>query len=184
MGILPTPDLSHLHALDEIEVMMVCLGNICRSPMAAAVLATRAREIDRKRIIVTSSGTSSWHTGQGPNPPSKRVWERAGYSYDHSASQISAERIQNSDLVLVMDSSNHSDVLAIADPKNHSKIFYLREFDFVQNDLQNDLKNELEVPDPYGLGDDAFERVLEMVERSVDGLLNALGVAAPSDTSR
>jgi protein-tyrosine phosphatase len=180
MGILPTPDLSHLHALDEIEVMMVCLGNICRSPMAAAVLATRAREIDRKRIIVTSSGTSSWHIGQGPNPPSKRVWERAGYSYDHSASQISVARIENSDLVLVMDSSNHSEVLEIADPKDHSKIFYLRQFDFVQNDS----KNELEVPDPYGLGDDAFERVLEMVERSVDGLLNALGVAAPSDTSR
>ena len=155
---------------------MVCLGNICRSPMAAAVLATRAREIDSKEIVVTSSGTSSWHVGQGPNPPSKRVWERAGYSYSHIASQTSPERIERADLVLVMDSDNHANVLAIADPKYHSKVFYLRDFD-----ISDDHR---EVPDPYGLDDDAFEQVLGMVERSIDGLLTALGVVDPSDTSR
>ena len=155
---------------------MVCLGNICRSPMAAAVLATRAREIDTKEIVVTSSGTSSWHVGQGPNPPSKRVWERAGYSYEHIASQTSPERIERADLVLVMDSNNHANVLAIADPAHHSKIFYLRDFD-----ISDDHR---EVPDPYGLSDDAFEQVLGMVERSIDGLLTALGVADPSGTSR
>lgn len=155
---------------------MVCLGNICRSPMAAAVLATRAREIDSKEIVVTSSGTSSWHVGQGPNPPSKRVWERAGYSYSHIASQTSPERIERADLVLVMDSDNHANVLAIADPAHHSKIFYLRDFD-----ISDDHR---EVPDPYGLADDAFEQVLGMVERSIDGLLTALGVVDPSGTSR
>lgn len=155
---------------------MVCLGNICRSPMAAAVLATRVRGIEGKEILVTSSGTSSWHVGDGPNPPSRRVWERAGYRYDHVASQTTPDRIERADLVLVMDSSNHSNVLALAGSVQQSKVFYLRAFD-----LHDD---ELEVPDPYGFGDDAFERVLEMVERSVDGLLIALGVASPSDTSR
>lgn len=144
--------------------------------MAAAVLATKAREIELPRIIVSSSGTSSWHVGQGANPPSVRVWERAGYRHSHVASQVDHGRIEESDLILVMDSSNHSDLLALAEPSAHSKIFYLRQFD-----LGSD---ELEVPDPYGMGDDAFERVLEMVERSVDGLLTALGVADPSDTSR
>ena len=156
--------------------MMVCLGNICRSPMAAAVLATRVRDLQGKRIEVTSSGTSSWHVGQGPNPPSKRVWERAGYSHEHIASQITPDRIERSDLILVMDSSNHSHVLEIAKPDDQKKVFFLRDFDPFGEDL--------DVPDPYGLGDHAFERVLEMVERSVDGLLNALGVANPSDTSR
>lgn len=144
--------------------------------MAAAVLATRVREIQGKEIQVTSSGTSSWHVGDGPNPPSKRVWERAGYRYEHVATQTTAERIERADLVLVMDSSNHANVLALADSTHHSKVFYLRAFD-----LHDD---ELEVPDPYGHGDHAFERVLEMVERSIDGLLIALDVASPSDTSR
>ena len=170
------PDLSYLTNRDPIEVMMVCLGNICRSPMAAAVLATRVREIETKEIIVTSSGTSSWHIGQGPNPPSKRVWEGAGYSYTHIASQTTPERIERADLILVMDSENHSQVLAISDPDHHAKVFYLRDFD-----LSDDSR---EVPDPYGKGDDAFESVLGMVERSIDGLLIALGVASPSDTSR
>ena len=170
------PNLSHLKKSDPIEVMMVCLGNICRSPMAAAVLATRTRGIETKKIVVTSSGTSSWHIGQGPNPPSKRVWERAGYSYTHVASQTTPERIERADLILVMDSENYSNVLAISDPDHHAKVFYLRDFD-----LSDDLR---EVPDPYGRSDDAFESVLGMVERSIDGLLTALGVADPSDTSR
>lgn len=170
------PDLSHLKTRDSIEVMMVCLGNICRSPMAAAVLATRAREIDTKEIMVTSSGTSSWHVGQGPNPPSKRTWERAGYSYSHIASQTTSERIERADLVLVMDSDNYANVLAIAKSEHHEKIFYLRDFD-----LSDGFR---EVPDPYGRSDEAFESVLGMVERSIDGLLIALGVVDPSGTSR
>lgn len=144
--------------------------------MAAAVLATRAREITELEIVVSSSGTSSWHVGQGANPPSQRVWERAGYSHYHVASQIDGERIKESDLILVMDSSNHQNVLSMTESADQKKIFYLREFDSERDGL--------EVPDPYGLDDDAFESVLEMVERSVDGLLNALGVASPSDTSR
>lgn len=168
------PDLSHLQAQNQLEVMMVCLGNICRSPMAAAVLATRAREIKSKDIAVTSSGTSAWHVGQGPNPPSQRVWERAGYAYTHVASQTSPDRIKRADLVLVMDSDNLAKVLAMSDPIQHAKVFYLRDFD-VSDD-------EREIPDPYGREDQAFESVLTMVERSIDGLLIALGVAEPSGT--
>ena len=173
---MPLPDLSHLQGQESIHIMMVCLGNICRSPMAAAVLATRAREIKEITIEVSSSGTSSWHIGQGPNPPSLRVWERAGYRHSHVASQIDQERINKSDLILVMDAQNHANVVALADPRDRAKIHYLRDFD-----LGGDGR---EVPDPYGHGDEAFEEVLSMVERSVAGLLTALGVASPSGTSR
>jgi protein-tyrosine-phosphatase len=75
-----------------------------------------------------------------------------------------------------MDSDNHANVLSIAGPKHHQKVFYLRDFD-----LSDQAR---EVPDPYGQSDDAFESVLGMVERSIDGLLIALGVVDPSDTSR
>ncbi len=147
------PDLSHLRDRDEILITMVCLGNICRSPMAAAVLANR---------------TSDWHVGEGPNPPSKKTWEAAGYKFDHVASQITEARMKKSDLILVMDRSNHRNVLALTqDSALHSKVHFLRDFDYT-------IAGEREVPDPYSLPDSAFEEVLGMVERAVDGLLEEL----------
>ena len=67
----------------SLNVAMVCLGNICRSPMAAAVLANKAEKISEVRINVSSSGTSGWNVGQGPHPTSKLVWEKAGYLHSH-----------------------------------------------------------------------------------------------------
>jgi protein-tyrosine phosphatase len=157
-------------------VMMVCLGNICRSPMAAAVLASKAQEITRMAIEVSSSGTSNWHVGEGANPASERTWEKAGYVHEHRASQITQERIADSDLVLVMDRSNLGNVIAMASDDQRRKIHLLRSFDATAD--------HDEVPDPYGMPDASFEEVLEMLERAVDGLLSALGVADPSDTSR
>jgi len=162
------PDLSHLRDRDELLITMVCLGNICRSPMAAAVLANRTSNWTAPRILVDSAGTSNWHVGEGPNPPSKKTWEAAGYKYDHIASQMTADRMKKSDLILVMDRSNLRNVLALTeDSELHSKVHFLRDFDYT-------IAGEREVPDPYSLPDSAFEEVLAMVERAVDGLLQEL----------
>lgn len=162
------PDLSHLRDRDEILITMVCLGNICRSPMAAAVLANRTTDWSAPKILVDSAGTSDWHVGEGPNPPSKKTWEAAGYKFDHVASQITEARMKKSDLILVMDRSNHRNVLALTqDSALHSKVHFLRDFDYT-------IAGEPEVPDPYSLPDSAFEEVLGMVERAVDGLLEEL----------
>jgi protein-tyrosine phosphatase len=167
-------DLTYLSGLSTFNVMMVCLGNICRSPMAAAILNSKASKITEFKIVVGSSGTSNWHVGEGANPASERTWERAGYSYKHIASQLDQNRIKNSDLLLVMDSFNFSEVKKIASVEDQRKIFYLRSFD--------QLASDLEVPDPYGSTDQAFEEVLEMIERATDGLINVLYALAPSDT--
>jgi protein-tyrosine phosphatase len=162
------PDLSHLRDRDEILITMVCLGNICRSPMAAAVLANRTSDWSAPKILVDSAGTSDWHVGEGPNPPSKKTWETAGYKFDHVASQITEARMKKSDLILVMDRSNHRNVLALTqDSALHSKVHFLRDFDYT-------IAGDREVPDPYSLPDSAFEEVLGMVERAVDGLLEEL----------
>ena len=162
------PDLSHLRSRDEILVTMVCLGNICRSPMAAAVLANRTKDWSAPKILVDSAGTSNWHVGEGPNPPSKRTWEAAGYKFEHVASQITEARMKKSDLILVMDRSNHQNVLALTDDVElHKKVHFLRDFDYT-------IAGEREVPDPYSLPDSAFQEVLEMVERAIDGLLQEL----------
>jgi protein-tyrosine phosphatase len=135
--------------------------------MAAAVLHNKAKRIEKPLMTVDSAGTSNWHVGQGPNPPSKKIWERAGYKYDHIASQFNYSRLVAADLVLVMDEDNHQAVSSLATTEEEQeKIFYLREFDVVQDSLI--------VPDPYSLPDSAFEAVLEMVERSTDGLITQL----------
>lgn len=165
--LLRMPNLSFLKGRDHLLITMVCYGNICRSPMAAAVLHNKAREITKPEITVDSAGTSNWHVGQGPNPPSKRIWEQAGYKYEHIASQFNYSRLVAADLVLVMDEDNHQAVSQLATNESESqKIFYLREFDSE--------KDSLIVPDPYSLPDSAFETVLEMVERSTNGLIKEL----------
>ncbi|MFO0196407.1 MAG: low molecular weight protein-tyrosine-phosphatase [Clavibacter sp.] len=161
-------DLSHLKGRDNLIITMVCYGNICRSPMAAAVLFNKVSKLERPKIFVDSAGTSNWHVGQGPNPPSKRTWEKAGYSFEHIASQFSYSRLVAADLVLVMDKDNHAEVIKyVTSDEEERKIYYLRQFDPSDPD-------SLEVPDPYSLPDSAFEKVLEMVEKATDGLIKQL----------
>ena len=137
--------------------------------MAAAVLDNKVRRKGLTHIIVDSAGTSNWHVGQGPNPPSLRVWESAGYSYKHIASQFNYSRLVSADLVLVMDDHNHQQVSSlVTNEEEERKILYLREFD-----LSADSR---EVPDPYSLPISAFEEVLGMVERATDGLLKQLTI--------
>ena len=99
--------------MKEINVAMVCLGNICRSPMAAAVLVGKSKNLSSPQVKVSSSGTSSWNIGQGPHPTSKLVWERAGYRHSHIASQLKVNDYFVNDYILVMDSSNFENVLSL-----------------------------------------------------------------------
>ena len=162
------PNLSHLKNRESVLITMVCYGNICRSPMAAAVLHNKVMKIENPKIVVDSAGTSHWHVGQGPNPPSLRTWEKAGYSYKHVASQFNYSRLVAADLVLVMDQHNFQEVSKlVTSDEEEAKIFYLRQFDLTHPE-------SLEVPDPYSLPDSAFENVLGMVERATDGLIEAL----------
>ena len=157
-----------------LNVAMVCLGNICRSPMAAAVLANKAQKITEVGINVTSSGTSGWHIGEGPHPTSKLVWEKAGYLHDHKARQFNSNDYFVNDYILVMDSSNFENVISLApSQEDASKVFYLRSFDPALSRI-DPLSSEffkLEVPDPYNQSEDAYRTVLEMIESAVDGFI-------------
>jgi protein-tyrosine phosphatase len=136
--------------------------------MAAAVLSNKVAKLESPKIFVDSAGTSNWHVGQGPNPSSKRTWEKAGYCFEHIASQFNYSRLVAADLVLVMDRNNHAEVSKyVTNDEEERKIYYLRQFDPSK-------PNSLEVPDPYSLPDSAFEDVLEMVEKATDGLIKQL----------
>ena len=142
--------------------------------MAAAVLAGKSADWIAPRIDVHSSGTGSWHIGQGPHPSSKKIWEAAGYKHSHTAKQFKANDFFVHDLILVMDSSNYHNVISLAESEEHrSKVFYLRNFDPTLKDIDPSSADyfKLEVPDPYNQSDEAYEETLDMVERAVDGLL-------------
>jgi protein-tyrosine phosphatase len=163
--------LEHLKGQPEVTISMVCLGNICRSPMAAAILYNRRNEISAPKIIVDSSGTGAWHVGEGPNPHSKQTWEKHGLKYDHTAKKFSKNDFYSSDLILVMDSSNYANVMALANEDVKHKVFYLRQFD---ESLRDAKVEEIEVPDPYSLAIGHFEAVYEMIDKAVTGLLKEL----------
>ena len=142
--------------------------------MAAAVLANKAQKITEVGIIVSSSGTSGWHIGEGPHPTSKQVWEKAGYLHDHKATQFKVNDYFVNDYILVMDSSNFENVISLApSQEDASKVFYLRSFDPALSHIDPMSGDffKLEVPDPYNQTEDAYRTVLEMIESAVDGFL-------------
>ena len=145
--------------------------------MAAAVLAGKTADWKAPRIEVHSSGTGSWHVGQGPHPSSKKIWEAAGYKHSHVAQQFSVNDFFIHDLILVMDSSNYHNVISLAENQEHrDKVFYLRSFDPELQSIDPSSADyfKLEVPDPYNQSDAAYEATLDMVESAVDGLLQKL----------
>jgi protein-tyrosine phosphatase len=169
--------ISSIKGRDQLSITMVCLGNICRSPMAAAVLANKKSSIKSLVITVDSAGTGPWHIGQGPHPSSKKIWEKAGYKHDHTAKQFTSNDFFVHDLILVMDSSNFHNVISLAaTDEDRAKVFYLRSFDPELQGIDPNSADyfKLEVPDPYNQSDEAYEATLAMVERAIDGLLAEL----------
>ena len=147
--------------------------------MAAAVLHNKVVELVAPKVIVTSSGTSNYHVGEGPNKSSLRTWEAAGYNYKHIAKQFNPESFVKQDLILCMDLSNRAMVLTAAKSEaDRSKVFMLRQFDPLLKEIDplSRQGEELVVPDPWGMEMDAFAQVLYMVERATDGLLKELSL--------
>jgi protein-tyrosine phosphatase len=169
--------LTYLNSLknkSEIHIELVCLGNICRSPMAAAVLHNKSRDLTRPKFLVSSSGTSGWHKGEGASPSSVRVWESAGYKYEHVSRPFSADFFDQRDLILTMDLSNRSDVLKSArNQADLNKIMMLRSFDpkLISLDTTTPDAELLQVPDPWGKEIAAYREVFQIIESAIDGLI-------------
>jgi protein-tyrosine phosphatase len=151
---------------ERIGVLFVCLGNICRSPLAEGVFSDIvAGEGLTDRFDIDSAGTSDYHTGDSPDPRTVSEARRRGLVLEHAARQIRAEDLQRFDYVIAMDASNLGRIerLARSVPR-HAELRLLRSFDPETTD-------DLEVPDPYFGGPDGFSDVHDMVERACRGLL-------------
>lgn len=157
-----------------VRVAMVCLGNICRSPMAAAVaqeMVERAGLADR--VEVESFGTAGYHVGSPADERARDALRRRGWPPDgHSARRITADDISHCDLVLVADRSNLTDVLRLAaNDDDRAKVRLLRSFD-AESDGDD------EVPDPWFGGPAGFDQVLDLIEAACSGLVEHLAVTA------
>jgi protein-tyrosine phosphatase len=151
-------------------VALVCLGNICRSPMAHVVLAAKLPgSLLDGRVDVDSSGTGDWHIGDPMDPRAAATLAAAGYDPSlHRAQQFDDTWHDAYDVIVVMDSSNRRNVLAGArDDASRARVRMLREFD-------PEADGDLDVPDPWHGGQPGFDDVLAMIERSTDGLVDAL----------
>jgi protein-tyrosine phosphatase len=153
---------------DRIRVLFVCLGNICRSPLAEGVFREHvARAGLAERIEIESAGIGSWHVGELPDPRTRAVAEKRGLRLTSRARQVRFEDLDEFDLVVAMDADNLRGlerVRARAAPS--AEVRRLREFDAEAEDH--------DVPDPYEGGHEGFERVHDMVERACAGLLEYL----------
>ena len=154
---------------------MVCHGNICRSPMAAAILHGKSLEISSPNFVVTSSGTSAIHKGEEANVLSQKTWEKHGYQYRHRSQPFSTQSFLDTDLILVADQTNRAMILAATtNTADSAKVFMLREFDpsLAHIDSYGKEAGELAVPDPWGFGIEAFEEVYIQIEQAVNGLIS------------
>ncbi len=161
MPTLPPPRDSSTY-----RVAVVCLGNICRSPIADVVLNERIAEAGlAERVSVDSWGTGSWHVGGAMDRRSAAILTGSGYdASQHRAQQYQARHAGHHDLVLAMDRSNLSELRELGVESDRLRLF--RDFDPEPDDG--------EVPDPYYGGESGFRDVLEMVERTADALVDQL----------
>lgn len=153
----------------RVRIVTVCLGNICRSPMAAAVLRDRLAQAElADHVEVSSAGTGAWHIGEPADRRAAATLERHGYRSVHAARQLTTDDLATFDLVLVADHANRSDALDLArTPTEAKRIMMFRSFDPAAGP-------DAEIPDPYYGKGDGFERVLTMIETATDGLVGEL----------
>lgn len=138
---------------------MVCLGNICRSPLAEGILAAK---VDASSVVVDSAGTGGWHAGELPDSRSIAVARKNGLDITNQrARKFKKADLDHFDRIYVMDNSNYRDVIQMADTDIHrEKVELILNLVFPGENV--------DVPDPYYGGDQGFDRVFAMLEEACE----------------
>ena len=148
----------------SVKILMVCLGNICRSPLAEGIMRAKLS----KDFIVDSAGTGCWHAGELPDKRSISTAKNRGLDItSQRARQFKISDFDTFDYIYVMDNSNYKDVMALA-PNDEAK----SKVKLILNEL---FPNEnVDVPDPYYGGQDGFENVFDMLNEACDVIAGKL----------
>ncbi|MBB6638366.1 low molecular weight protein-tyrosine-phosphatase [Cohnella thailandensis] len=144
------------------SVLFVCLGNICRSPMAEAVFRDKASKAGLREVEIDSAGTGDWHVGKPPHEGTRAILDTNLISYDGMrARKLKAEDGEKFDLIVAMDTNNERDIRSIIGSNTRAEV--IRFLSLVPE------KGIDDVPDPYYTGN--FEEVYEMVGEGCDRLI-------------
>jgi len=148
-----------------MRILFVCLGNICRSPTAEAVMRDLVTEAGlREEITIDSAGTGDWHIGHPPDSRAVEAGARRGLEVDGQARQVAPSDFDNFDLIVAMDRSNQADLIELAGDDDPG-IRLLREFGGDE---------DLDVPDPYLGAGDGFDEVVDLIDRHCRVLLDTI----------
>lgn len=146
-----------------IQVLFICLGNICRSPMAEAVFQKLVEEAGLTHLIeVDSAGLGNWHVGEMAHEGTRRVLAKHDIDYTGRARQVSMADMQPDSYIIAMDASNLADLQRRFGSHPHLH----RLLDFASN------RSTRDVPDPYYTG--TFDLVYDLVDQGCHGLLQAI----------
>lgn len=148
-----------------MKILMVCLGNICRSPLAEGIMRRKALEHQLADWYIDSAG--DWHVGELPDSRSIATAKRHGIDItDQRARQFKAKDLSQFDLVLAMDRSNYKDILSLATtPEERTKVKLILEV--AEPGVVTD------VPDPYW-DDDGFEQVYSLLDEACEKIISAI----------
>ncbi len=147
------------------KILMVCLGNICRSPLAEGILQSK---LPKDKFEVDSAGTGGWHAGEQPDKRSISTAKNRGLDISNQrARQFKASDFDSFDYIYVMDMSNYKNVVALSQNDSQKQKVKL-----ILNELFPD--ENVEVPDPYYGGQDGFEQVYDMLDKACDIIVEKL----------
>ena len=152
------------------SLLFVCLGNICRSPMARWITLEKCRAMGLSNLTIDSCGTGAWHAGNPADPRSALCAANHGLDTSHTARQLRITDTTDFDLVLAMDRSNAINLLRTGVPEERVRL--IRAFDASIAPAAG--ASAFDVPDPYYGGHDGFEMMYQMLERACGGMLRAI----------
>lgn len=150
-----------------MKILMVCLGNICRSPLAEGILQNKALK-NGKSIVVDSAGTAAFHIGKLPDERSIEVANKYGIDLTNQrARQFKVQDFNKFDVIYAMDAENYNNILKLASCKEDEEKVKL-----ILNEIEPNSNSS--VPDPYYGGDEGFENVYQMLDLACERIVSRL----------